>query len=69
MTIIEQCVKNPSDAYRYYNFKKKDISDLEKFKDNSLSYNTLMKAYKSWFDPENYRKYHNRVVITSEYII
>lgn len=68
MTIIEQCVKNPSDAYRYYNFKKKDISDLEKFKDNSLSYNTLMKAYKSWFDPENYRKYHNRAVITSEYI-
>lgn len=59
--------KDYKEAYKLFEFQNKKTNRLENFSSNSPIYKLLLKSYQNWYLPENYKKFHSKIV-TNDYI-
>lgn len=63
----DKTLKFAKSYIQQYKFSKRESKCLEKIGITSLSAGTLTKSLQAWYDPENYDKYHLRMVDKSYY--
>lgn len=59
--------KDYKKAYKLFEFQNNKTNRLENFSSNSPIYKLLLKSYQNWYLPENYKKFHSKIV-TNDYI-